>query len=288
MKRALKITSITLLVVLAVGVAGLLFYRYVIQKNIDKVDVVAMSLDKKDDDVLTKLCEINSIIKADDSSDARLDVMILTITRLNDSAIILGEYFAMDEVLHDINIRKVYDAMKDDVVLFNKMYDEFKIKNQDELYFPKHEGVNDMFNTMSDYIINYSKLILKLNKKLDSYSIDRKLDVKFAIIDLYANVCLNAYSNLIELNYATRLDLESYSNLNYMNSKVEFASGEVKNLLVSRYSNEARLFTTAYFNCDSEKLAKTVNSIVNSVNEATKLDSKENTAGYYLVQVLGR
>lgn len=159
------------------------------------------------------------------------------------------------------------------------MVNEYNIKSQNST-FNKYEGSNNIYESFADFVANYADYVLAVNMEVKKYVSSTNVDVKFDVIDVYANVVKNSLQNL-------KVDeTNNFDNLNYMNSHFQLKNG----YLVSQnpngnFASENNKFIEQYKQCNALSFASNLNAnlILADVNST----NVELRAGYYLKIILG-
>ena len=134
---------------------------------------------------------------------------------------------------------------------------------------------------------SFADMIDTINSELDKTNIVKNADVKFSIIEVYCDVCIDTFSNLILEASGIRM-VENRQNIDLINQSVNFESGYISSSNAGdNFSYLSNYFISNYNACDKQtfatNLAQNVNQIVSITDSSTSLVK----ATYYFKGVLG-
>lgn len=274
MKKALKTFFILILCLAVAGGTGYLFF---------------VNLTKSS----SAFENINSFVKSSSQKELLIDMQQISTYGGDRFNTIIGTYNDMQQSLQCLNACLIdFENSSAEHILCTKldklvsqtsdikaMVNEYNIKSQNST-FNKYEGSNNIYESFADFVANYADYVLAVNMEVKKYVSSTNVDVKFDIIDVYANVVKNSLQNL-------KVDeTNNFDNLNYMNSHFQLKNG----YLVSQnpngnFASENNKFIEQYKQCNALSFASNLNAnlILADVNST----NVELRAGYYLKIILG-
>lgn len=274
MKKALKTFFILVLCLAVAGGTGYLFF---------------VNLTKSS----SAFENINSFVKSSSQKELLIDMQQISTYGGDRFNTIIGTYNDMQQSLQCLNACLIdFENSSAEHILCTKldklvsqtsdikaMVNEYNIKSQNST-FNKYEGSNNIYESFADFVANYADYVLAVNMEVKKYVSSTNVDVKFDVIDVYANVVKNSLQNL-KVDEANNFD-----NLNYMNSHFQLKNG----YLVSQnpngnFASENNKFIEQYKQCNALSFASNLNAnlILADVNST----NVELRAGYYLKIILG-
>lgn len=285
MKKVLNVVKVLLIIALVAGAIGgtcYFFYNYVLL-NADAFNSFSTLIyGSQTTEFNAKLYEVRGY------TDDRFDLIINTNEKLKEMAVNLNyhlvnaEDFDLDERLIEEQIDKVLENQD---TAYNMM-EEYLIK-VDSDFFNRVTGANDLYNQMSRYFVTFSDMISTINSELNKTDIIKNADVKFSIIEVYSNVCIDAFSNLVTDASGLRR-VEDSENIDLVNRAINFKNGFISSSNAdANFSYLTNNFIQNYEKCDKEafasNLAQNVNQVVSISDSSTSLVK----ATYYFKGVLG-
>ncbi len=274
MKKALKTFFILILCLAVAGGTGYLFF---------------VNLTKSS----SAFENINSFVKSSSQKELLIDMQQISTYGGDRFNTIIGTYNDMQQSLQCLNACLIdFENSSAEHILCTKldklvsqtsdikaMVNEYNIKSQNST-FNKYEGSNNIYESFADFVANYADYVLAVNMEVKKYVSSTNVDVKFDVIDVYANVVKNSLQNL-------KVDeTNNFDNLNYMNSHFQLKNG----YLVSQnpngnFASENNKFIEQYKQCNALSFASNLNAnlILADVNST----NVELRAGYYLKIILG-
>ena len=285
MKKVLNVVKVLLIIALVAGAIGgtcYFFYNYVLL-NADAFNSFSTLIyGSQTTEFNAKLYEVRGY------TDDRFDLIINTNEKLEEMAVNLNyhlvnaEDFDLDERLIEEQIDKVLENQD---TAYNMM-EEYLIK-VDSDFFNREKGANDLYNQMSRYFVTFSDMISTINSELNKTDIIKNADVKFSIIEVYSNVCIDAFSNLVTDASGLRR-VEDSENIDLVNRAINFKNGFISSSNANaNFSYLTNNFIQNYEKCDKEafasNLAQNVNQVVSISDSSTSLVK----ATYYFKGVLG-
>lgn len=274
MKKALKTFFILILCLAVAGGTGYLFF---------------VNLTKSS----SAFENINSFVKSSSQKELLIDMQQISTYGGDRFNTIIGTYNDMQQSLQCLNACLIdFENSSAEHILCTKldklvsqtsdikaMVNEYNIKSQNST-FNKYEGSNNIYESFADFVANYADYVLAVNMEVKKYVSSTNVDVKFDVIDVYANVVKNSLQNL-KVN-----ETNNFDNLNYMNSHFQLKNG----YLVSQnpngnFASENNKFIEQYKQCNALSFASNLNAnlILADVNST----NVELRAGYYLKIILG-
>lgn len=285
MKKVLNVVKIILIIALvgaAIGGTCYFFYNYILF-NVDAfASFNTVIYGSQTVEFNAKLDEVRAY------AGDRFDLIVDTNEKLGEIAeninyhLVNADDFDLDERLIVTQIDKVAENQE---IAYNMM-EEYLIK-VDSDFFNKETGANDLFNQMSRYFVTFADMIDTINSELDKTNIVKNADVKFSIIEVYCDVCIDTFSNLILEASGIRM-VENRQNIDLINQSVNFESGYISSSNAGdNFSYLSNYFISNYNACDKQtfatNLAQNVNQIVSITDSSTSLVK----ATYYFKGVLG-
>lgn len=274
MKKALKTFFILILCLAVAGGTGYLFF---------------VNLTKSS----SAFENINSFVKSSSQKELLIDMQQISTYGGDRFNTIIGTYNDMQQSLQCLNACLIdFENSSAEHILCTKldklvsqtsdikaMVNEYNIKSQNST-FNKYEGSNNIYESFADFVANYADYVLAVNMEVKKYVSSTNVDVKFDVIDVYANVVKNSLQNL------KVYETNNFDNLNYMNSHFQLKNG----YLVSQnpngnFASENNKFIEQYKQCNALSFASNLNAnlILADVNST----NVELRAGYYLKIILG-
>lgn len=274
MKKALKTFFILILCLAVAGGTGYLFF---------------VNLTKSS----SAFENINSFVKSSSQKELLIDMQQISTHGGDRFNTIIGTYNDMQQSLQCLNACLIdFENSSAEHILCTKldklvsqtsdikaMVNEYNIKSQNST-FNKYEGSNNIYESFADFVANYADYVLAVNMEVKKYVSSTNVDVKFDVIDVYANVVKNSLQNL------KVYETNNFDNLNYMNSHFQLKNG----YLVSQnpngnFASENNKFIEQYKQCNALSFASNLNAnlILADVNST----NVELRAGYYLKIILG-
>ncbi len=274
MKKALKTFFILILCLAVAGGTGYLFF---------------VNLTKSS----SAFENINSFVKSSSQKELLIDMQQISTYGGDRFNTIIGTYNDMQQSLQCLNACLIdFENSSAEHILCTKldklvsqtsdikaMVNEYNIKSQNST-FNKYEGSNNIYESFADFVANYADYVLAVNMEVKKHVSSTNVDIKFDVIDVYANVVKKSLQNL-------KVDeTNNFDNLNYMNSHFQLKNG----YLISQnpngnFASENNKFIEQYKQCDASSFASNLNAnlILADVNST----NAELRAGYYLKIILG-
>lgn len=251
MKKFFKILIIILIVLATACLTIFLFF-----KNYKKPEDVSASLlgylDSQskvnfDED----LKSINETLKQ--VGDLRLEVILKTSTNLDDCLETLTTYYVSNKAeFDDEKIIKQIKSVQSLKHLCGLMMDEYEIKTTSQ-YFNKKIGANDLYQTMSNYIVSYSNLVRLINDEIDN--LNKNSDVKFTMIEIYTDIAISTFSAL-DKQYGSLSIIKDSSNINEINKIFKMEHSQILLPSNKTFIKQTNNFIESYKECDKESFAK--------------------------------
>lgn len=279
MKKFLKVILIIILVGLSIGCTVYLFYRQ-LNPKVDYLDELHTYYSgKTEQEFNKKLDQVFS--KTNSASDTRFSLIVETNGTLTSCLQSLTGYYAVAGS-HNIHEKKISNELSS--LKSARSAAEFKM----DAYLTKttaqgeiSTGANDTYDAVSKYFVEYANFINLINSELSSMGINRDVDLKFPVIEIYCNVCIDTFSNL---NTGFLHEIKSDINLSAISEKVKFKNSflDLGNKNFSYLNNS---FVEHYNKTDKAEFAS--NLYDNMLNGSADSSTDELLAGYYLKSILG-
>lgn len=287
MKKAIKIIVIVLLVVAAVATTCFLFFRNYKKEQSKKVSLLSFSVSEEKVKMHAELAETINIINSD-GTDERFEALKTTLANLDSSYRVLATYYLdTDFIVDNENIAKSIKTLNSVVSKTISVMNEYQIKAEHTApdgnkYFNRHVGANDLFSTLASFSVEYANLIKLVNSGITD--VNKNADAKFAIINVYADVTINTYSNVETKNSLSLVKTED--NIKWLNSnfKLDHLYLETQADAFTVVTNK---FIRSYEDCNTELFASDLSKNINSVTEIKDGMTKEEVATYYFKEVMG-
>lgn len=277
MKKFLKVFVIVLLVVSAVGTTTFLFFKNMKERDNTTVSIAGLLFSQSHKEFNSNLNTMSAYINSD-GTDNRMALIISTNKNLDDIIEVLASYHIENNTkINNEKIAKTLKSVNSSRSLLNEMIAEYKIK-QTSPYFNRHLGANDFYKEMSSYLVNYARFANLINANLN---LNKKIDLKFSMFDIYTNVVMNSFNQTKVEN--ERLIIYSATNMNKINNIFKMENSVIQTK-VSPFAAEINQFIDAYYNCNKTEFAK---NLTNNISLATNpnQDNSERVATYYFKQI---
>lgn len=279
-KKILKWTAIIALIVASIGVTVFIFFKKYNENKVAEVDLLSISTSESKNKFDRGF---HSVVNAVENAGNTTWFASFETTSedLDETMSILVSYFVDSNFkVKDENISADYSSLSATKNSLQLMFNEYNIKTSSS-YFPVLIGANDIYKVYSSYLVKYAKFIKTVNSYLvKSNGFNTKSDVKFVMIDLYANIVVNTYSNFVPSGELHAI--ESDVNLNKVSTYYDFENyymdGDV-------FSADALKLIENYNICNKSNLAKDFAEIVNSVSTIDENSSAEQKFAYYLKEI---
>lgn len=279
MKKFLKVIFIIILVCLSIGGTAYLFYKRLHPKVNYFNELEAFYSGAAEQEFESDLSKVVSNTLA--AGDFRFSLISTTNGKLNDCLKNLASYYVVADN-YNIHGKKISDslsALKSARSQTKIIMDAYLSKTtaQGSLSL----GANDTYDSFANYFVQYAKFINVVNEELATMQIDRNADLKFSVIEVYCDVCINTYSNL---NTALLHNVSNSVNINAIGGKIKFKNSFL-DLGEKGFSYLNNSFIKYYNLSDKADFAKNLSANMRSgrANSATN----ELLAGYYLNRILG-
>lgn len=284
MKNIFKVILILVLVGGAIAGTCFVFFKNYKEVFVPKTDLTDVVYDVSKEKFNTGLDEVN-VLMNENETDARLNAVISTYKELDEIWLSLISYYAeSDFSLQDKNFNAKFNTVISTRSLINSMVSEYKIKSQ-STWFNRVLGANDLFETSANYLVEYSKLIKELNLLLDANAnINKSVDVKFSMINLYADVVTDIFSK-VEADENSVKFIKNFKNLDKLNAYYEMENSQIVNGKV--YTNDALQFIENYSKCDQTTFAKNFAANMEANTTLTAESTVLQKAFYFYKQIYG-
>lgn len=279
MKKFLKVFIIVVLVLATVVGTCVLFFINRKKNNTTTSSIAEFLFAEENEKFNEKLANMDSWVDSD-GTDNRVELILTTNLMLDEMAKDLSSYHIANGT--KITNEKIFNAFKNvqsSKNLLVKMMDEYKIK-KDSTYFNRHTGANDFYAQACVYLINYAKFNNYVNVNLN---INRNVDLKFSVYEIYSNVVMNTFSKTKTLSSLVLVD--NAQNLNKLHEIVSMDNSFIETN-VNQFAIEITLFNNAYYETNKVNFANNLTQNISSVTTADQ-SSKEKLATYYFKQIFG-
>ena len=280
MKKIVKILLTVLLVLVAIGGTCILFF-----KNLKPEVITTESL-------------IGYITKTNDlefdvvNYDSRFSAIMQTNENLEDCLASLSPYLMDDNIsVSDEKIIAKLNEVSYSVNLASRMIAEYKIKEKSSFY-NKDLGRNDLYTTMCEYLEDYATVINMINNKLADSSLNRSVDLKFDMIDLYCRVVIDTYAEPVTGEESKIVGILDASNINVMNdyfcletSYITEKPVQGKYQFLNTQNNNK--FTKYYNDCNRDEFAKNLHTNITNITGITNESTAVELATYYFKLIYG-
>jgi len=280
-KKILKWTAIIALIVASIGVTVFIFFKKHNENKVAEVDLLSVTTSESKNKFDRGFDSVVEAIEERSGNTTWFASFETTSEDLDETMSVLVSYFVDSNFkVKDENISADYSSLSATKNSLQLMFNEYNIKTSSS-YFPVLIGANDIYKVYSNYLVKYAKFIKTVNAYLvNSNDFSVASDVKFVMIDLYANVVINTYSNFVpsgELNaIVSDVDLNKIST--YYDFDNYYMDGDV-------FSVNAIKLIENYNNCNKLNLAKDFAEIVNATSSIDETSSAEQKFAYYLKEI---
>lgn len=289
MKKTIIPILIIVLILTAIGLTSYVFFINYKKDKDKEVSLIGFSQNISRQQLVTGLNKTISLIEEENakkSTDAEKDFRFNTITatliNLEDIMDDLTSYYISNNyVIKNETIANSVRAINSNVILANNMTHEYNEIKSKSTYFDRYLGANDLYRTISNYIVNYSNLINLVNKNI---SVNKYADIKFSMIDAYCNVCIDTFSN-IDLT-KDLYEVKSVENLAFINTYFSLNNGTL-NIAGEAYNVNTNLFINNYQNCNKQDFAKHLKSYTTNATSLSACTTNELITAFYFKEVYG-
>ena len=285
MKKVIKISVIVLLVVAAIATTCFLFFRNVEEEQSKEISLLSFSASEAKAKLHEDLAETMEIINSD-GTDPRFASLKTTLANLDSSYRVLTTYYIDSNFIVDNdNIAKSINSLNGIVRTSLSIMEEYKIKAEHTApdgnkYFDRHLGANSLFTTLASFSVEYANLIKLVNGGIQG--INKDADVKFAVINIYADVTIDTYSNVDTSE--SKWSVKSEDNISWLNTKFKLSHLYLE---TEAYTAAQSRFVKLYSECDSTLFASKLKENIDAVTEIKEDMSKEHRATFYFKEVMG-
>ncbi len=281
MKKFLKVL---LIVILVLGVIGGTVYFFFINLRKDKDPIVLVNHTKSDSKI--KFNEDLLIIDAnlDAVGDHRFDLIITTHNNLDEIMDTLSVYVVADGgKIGNKDVISSLSSVESSRAKANNMIKEYKAK-MNTPYFNDSLGCNDLYEQISDYLIQYSNLVNDIKTYSIGLGYDGESDIKFNMIDLYTRIVEDSFDN-VKIEYNQLSIIENTANIDKINSYFDINLGYMN--IPNLYSKRINDFHDSYNRCDKAALVEQFANKMNTVASIDENTKEEDKAIFYLKKILG-
>ena len=130
---------------------------------------------------------------------------------------------------------------------------------------------------MANYITNYAELVKLINNSTNG--INKSVDLRFSIIELYADVAIETFSSMKENVNGTK-EITNYNNINFVNNNINWNKMQV-NAIVGKFNDSCINFIKYYNLSNKTELAKNLYSTYLNVEEVVNPTNEQRTVIYF-------
>ena len=274
MRKALKTIFIIILCLAAVGGTSYLFFV-----NLNKADSAFKSVNQFVYGASQKELVINMRNIATTGGD-RFNLIINSYQDMQDSLFCINSYLL--NFKNSSAERKICDkitSLNSSSANLKLMIEEYNIKSQTDA-FDKVLGADDLYEAFADHVAQSAELVLLVKDSVVNETNTSSIDVKFSVIDVYANVVKLSLKGL-KIENSNNLE-----NLSYMQSHFTLTNGYLQTVNVGgNFASVTNKFIEKYASCNKNEFAANLKSNLNVANSNSS--TNELIASYYLLQILG-
>lgn len=281
MKKFLKVFLVIVLILGAIAGTVFFFFRFFKEKVDSVVEVSNYIYADSSIEFNDKIKEVDNVL----GQDARFDLIMETCENLKDSIVALLPYmqkysgeFSHDKVVEELNIVKEKQSLASDMIA------EFQLKS-DSPYYQKSLGANDLYAEMTKMLVSQAQLIKVINSELTNAGVDKSGDVKFSLIDIYADVVITSFDEVQKVD--NKIVIKENENIEFINTYFGISKGCVQNLKNGSFSYLNNEFMKIYSVCNKTTFAENLKLNSNSVSTWSESLSNELKATYYFEQIYG-
>ena len=286
LKKFIKFFVIALIIVASVVTTCVIFFRNLDKIKQKEVAVVSFTSSETKQNFDLNLNKTVTAVKNDNPADTRFDILLSTISNLDNAMNVVATYYVDNGgAVKDNIIATKAEEVNGNMSLAVSMCKEYEIKTT-STYYDEHLGVNDLFDTTSKYIVSYSEFIILLNSNISS--VNKNVNVKFALIDSYCRVCIDVFSNKEaseETSTKNWLKLKDTTNIDFYNRYFKFTNSQL--VVKDMFSENNNNFISTYNNCDRANFAENIKSLCESISVYSESLTMEQKAAYYFKEVYG-
>ncbi|MBQ8615429.1 MAG: hypothetical protein IJ415_02565 [Clostridia bacterium] len=279
MKNFLKVFIIIILVIGTIGGTCYFFFRNMEEKDNTTASIAGELYSESKLQFNQSLLTMNALVNSDGTDD-RLALLIETNSQVDEIVEVLASYhIENDTKINNEKISKALNQVSASRSLINSMVAEYSIK-KDSSYFNRHLGANDFYQEFCNYLVSYAKFANLVNANL---SVNKQIDLKFNMFDIYTNVVMNTFNQTITSNL--KVIVKDAYNINKINDILQIDNSLIETE-VERFAIEINYFNEAYNNCNKTDFATNLVSNIATVTNADQT-TNEKIATYYFKQIFG-
>ena len=287
MKKFIKFLIIALMVIAAVTLTCYIFFKNFNKIKQKEASLIEFSQSETKDTFNSKLASTILIVNSD-NTDARFDVMLTTLNKLDSSIDVLSSYYIESNgVVKSNEIASQMNSVNGSMGLAIAMMDEINIKafirDNDGVitgantFYNRHLGANDLYTCVANYITEYAELVKLVNNSISN--VNKDIDLKFSIIELYADVAISSFST-VEQNEAGRNEIVDYSNINFVNSNINWNNMQLQ-VHTNKFGDATINFIKYYNLSNKTELAKKLHSTYSNIDGVVNPTNEQRTVIYF-------
>ncbi len=174
-------------------------------------------------------------------------------------------------------IKSAYSQMEH----VRNLLEEYRIKCKSSS-FNKTVGANDLYVGLSNYLVRVANLISTVNVELKRVVVNYAVDLKFLMIDVYANSCAYAFGNLDRTLSLTNLSTKGSANLTIVRNNFDINNGYCNiNSANGSFSKLNNNFIEAYLLCNTKDFAINLSENVNKITSLSVATTNEEKATWH-------
>lgn len=279
MKKFLKIFIIVLLVGSVIGGTCYFFFRNLEKNNHTTSSIASYLMSEEKQNFNNSLYEMHNLANSD-STDSRLALIAETNFQLDDMMMVVCSFYVENNTkINDKEISNSFNQLKSSQTLLMAMVNEYKIKSTSN-YFDRHVGANDYYKQACSYLMQYASFVNLVSENINV--INKSVDVRFSMINLYSNVVINTFKSTKEMS--NRVDVTNKDNINWINLNVVFENSCLD--VTNAYSSNANNFIKFYSACNKSEFASNLKSNITTASKPNQSSTAEQSASYYLKELV--
>lgn len=282
MKKFIKIMIIVVLVLAVIGGTCYFFFQKHDEKDNTTESFATFLNSESNEKFKNNLSNISDLVNSD-STDARFEIIMETNKKLETILSVLTSYHVENETqINDEKVAQRLQVVKGKKSTILSMMAEYE-KKATSSWFKRHLGANDLYIKSCEYLVETAKLSNLINNNLN---VNKNVDVKFNVFEIYCNVVINTFSDVNTENKSTsNVVILDPSNINLLNDSLTISNSFVQTGVYS-FAIQFNKFNEAYASCDKNAFALNMKENIESVTTVEQ-ETKEKIATYYFKLILG-